>query len=165
MLHRLLLLSLTFLPAVCGAVHEKVRLSWSELPKVISGRQIHVTLEDRAWIEGKVLAVESDGLRIRVSFSSNEKRFPAGQSKVPAAAVISIRTSEHTRRWRALLTPAVPATLLVAMAAVTASVSPAPEAQKVIGIGVGVAVGGTVAGYWAGNRLDRKRVIEIEVIH
>jgi hypothetical protein len=47
-----------------------------------------------------------------VSLSSNEKRFPADQSKVPAA-------------------------LLGAMAAVTAGVSPAPEPGKVIGIGVG----------------------------
>lgn len=165
MLLRVFLLSLAFVPAACGAVQEKVRLSWNELPKVVSGRQIHATLEGRAWIEGKVLAVEPDGLRMRVSFSSDEKRFPTGQSKVPAAAVLSIRTSEYSRRWRALLTPAVPAALLAAMAAVTARVGPAPEPQKVIGIGVGVAVGGTVAGYLAGRRLDRKRVTEIEVIH
>ncbi|MGA2268253.1 MAG: hypothetical protein ABSH44_07250 [Bryobacteraceae bacterium] len=40
---RLFLLFLTLLPAVCGAVQEKVRLSWNELPKVIFGRQARVT--------------------------------------------------------------------------------------------------------------------------
>ncbi len=117
----------------------------------------------RTHIEGTVLAIEPEALRLRISMTSSPKQYAKGETAVPRSAVSVIRTTKETKYWRLLLAPGIPAAALGAMAAATSGVSPTPDPQKVVPIGLGVAVGTTVAGYGLGNSLDSE-VTEIFVI-
>ncbi len=156
---------LVSLPALGAAgARTSVRLPWAELAPAAEGKNVTAVLRDGARIEARVLAVEPEALRVKIRFSSEPKTWPERTTLLPRGSVSVIRIVERSRWWRAVLTPGVPALMLGAMGVTASSVSPTPDPRKVVGIGVGVALGSTVGGYYLGRRLDLRRVTEISVI-
>ncbi len=147
-----------------AATRTSVRLPWAELGPAVEGRNVTAVLRDGARIEARVLAVEPEAMRVKIRFSSEPETWPEGAKSLPRGIVSMIRIVERSRWWRAVLTPGVPALMLGAMGVAASSVSPTPDPRKVVGVGVGVALGSTVGGYYLGWRLDLRRVTEISVI-
>jgi len=68
-------------------------LKWNDLPPMVAGRKLTATLRDGTRVKGKALAVEPEGLRMRVAGS---------ETTVPRAAVARLKVSRGTWRWRVI---------------------------------------------------------------
>lgn len=149
---------------VCFAgQRQKLELSWPELEPAIAGRKITMVLPDGTHIGGHVLAVENDTLRLRVTQTSDGKVMRKGPASIPRTSVRRIRIERHSKHWRAILTPGVPALMMAAMATAANSVGHTPDPVKLVKVGVGVTAGSVVGGYYIGKRLDRQELTEITV--
>ena len=86
-----LLLILT--PAL-AAKEEQLKLKWSELGQAVEGKKVIVALTDGVIIEGQILDVGSDALRIDVKVASNPQNYPKGQNSVRRPLVSVVRLKE-----------------------------------------------------------------------
>jgi hypothetical protein len=134
---------------------KEMQLKWSELDHVIHNKKVALLLPGGAQVKGKVLAVGREALRLRVSGTSDKKVLARGEREIPRASVSVLHLQHRTKRWRAILTPAIPIVLVGTLAVGAKSASPTPPPQVVIGIGMGVTLGGTVAGYYLGRFFDK----------
>jgi hypothetical protein len=94
----------------------EIQLKWFELDQVIHNKKVALVLPGGARVEGKVLAVEPEALRLRVSSRSDEKVLASGEREIPRASISVLRVQQRTKRWRAILTPAIPIVLVGALA-------------------------------------------------
>jgi hypothetical protein len=143
---------------------QRLRLEWQDLAPVIGDRKIALVLPDGTAIEGKVLGVEAGALQLQVTKTSDRKVMRKGPAEIPRAAVRVIRITRYANYWRLALTPGIPGAALGAMAVATSSVQPTPDPVKVVTIGMAVAVGTTITGYYLGKKLDCREWIEITVV-
>jgi hypothetical protein len=150
--------------ATAAEVPHELSLTWSELPAVVTGHAAKVRLSDGGSVVGKIHGVEPAGLRMAVSFATDEKRFPSRKLLIPAAEITQIRIEKRTRRWRAILTAGVPVVLLVAMAEAVQHTHPTSTGRETAGVAAAVAAGGTIGGYIAGWRLDRRDVLLVTIL-
>jgi hypothetical protein len=157
------LLIASLLPAFAGE-RKRLRLSWSELGPAVADRKIATVLRGGTAIEGKVLGVESDALRLRVTWTTDSKVVRKGETSIPRSSVSVIRMGRYSKHWRLILTPGFPAALIGGMAVGVSMHHYAPGPQQIIPIGIGVTLGGTLAGYYVGKRLDRRELTEITII-
>jgi hypothetical protein len=158
-----LLLTASQIPAGAGE-RKNLRLPWSELSPAVADRKIAMVLSSGTAVEGRVLGVEPDALRLHVTWTTDSKVVRKGKTSIPRSSVSVIRMGRYSKRWRLLLTPGLPAALLGAMAVATSSVSPTPAPGKVVWIGVGVTFGATITGYYVGKLLDRRELTEITIV-
>ena len=154
-----LLLILT--PAL-AAKEEQLELKWNELGQAVSGKKVMVALTDGGIIEGQVLDVGSDALRIDVKETSNPQDYPKGQNSVRRSLVSVVRLKEVRGNWRAIGTAiGVGVTVSSVILAVQQADEVAPAAGLVLG--GGLIVGGAAAGYFGGRAADR-RVVVITIV-
>lgn len=133
----------------------ETKAKWSDLAPLVNGRKVAMTLPAGTHIEGKVASVEPEGLRMRVSKTSDRRAVPKGETIVPRASVSVLQITEYNKKGRILCS-------LGAMGAGGAIVAaqnidvyegaaliavPAVEAAGIAGLGV--------AGYFIGKRIDR----------
>jgi hypothetical protein len=138
----------------------RLELKWSELGSRIAGRKVALALPDGTRIEGKALRVDPDGLRLKVTKTSDRKVQPKGEHMVPRQSLSVLRVTEYRKAGRlvGVLTP------FAAAAAVTAPLMSErfQTPPGVIFIPVLAAAGVSIAGYYIGKALD-KRVTEIKI--
>ena len=79
-----------------------MELKWNELGQAVSGKKVMVALTDGGIIEGQVLEVGSDALRIDVKETSNPQDYPKGQNSVRRSLVSVVRLKEVRGNWRAI---------------------------------------------------------------
>jgi hypothetical protein len=158
-----LLLTASQIPA-CAGERKKLRLPWSELGPAVADRKIAMVLPSGTAVEGKVLGVEPDALRLHVTWTTDSKVVRKGQTSIPRSSVSVIRMGRYSKHWRLLLTPGFPAALLGGMAVGVSMHHYSPAPQQIIPIGIGVTLGGTIAGYYVGKRLDRRELTEITIV-
>ncbi len=168
-LHRFVLLTLVLLLTASQAIafagaKKRVRLSWSELGPVIADRKIAMTIAGGTAVKGTVLGVDSDALRVRVTWSSDRRAVRKGATSIPRSSVSLIRMDRYSKHWRLILTPGLPAAALGGIYFAAGRVSPTPDPVKLVKIALGVTVAATVTGYLVGNRLDRRELTEITVV-
>jgi hypothetical protein len=139
------------------------KLQWNELGPRIENRKVAFELPDGTHVEGRVIAVQPDGLRMKVTKSSNRKVQAKGKRLVPREGLRLLRVTEY--RWMGRLLCTVGA-MGVATAIVASRQIDLYEGPQVVLVpvmaGVGV-VGTGVGGYFAGKRID-KRVIDIVIV-
>ena len=136
---------------------------WSELAPRVVGRQVALVLPEGTRVEGRVRAVEPDGLRLKVSKTSDRRVLARGERVIPRQAVSVLRVTEHRKLGRLLVTTAA---LAAAGGLVAAKYPDVYEGPALIAVPAVVAVGMAgvgVGAYYAGKALD-KRKIEIRVV-
>ncbi len=145
-----------------GAETGPVQLRWDELGPRITNKKIAFVLPDGTHVEGKVLAVEPEGLRLNVKKSSNRQIQPKGKHLVPRAGLSLVRVTEYRKLGRLLGTTAA----IGVTGGIVAALYPALyEGALVVAVPAGIAAGITgaaIGGYYAGKAFD-KRVTEIRI--
>ena len=146
-----------------GGEPRQLQLKWNELGPRIEDKKVALVLPGGTCIEGKVQVVGSDGLRLRISKTSDRKAQPKGMHLIPRQSVSTLRVTEYRKLARLLVTAGV----LAAAAGIAAASYPEPfeGAMYVVvpAVTAGGMAGGAVAGYYIGKKLD-KRVIEIRIV-
>lgn len=132
------------------------RLTWSELGPATQGKgkKIMMVLPSGTRIQGEVVSVEPQALIVNVTKTSNRGEVDKGRTSVPRSSVSVFETRQCGAKWRTILTIGIPGALLAATAAAMNAQSPAVNGQEAAGVGVGIAGGGIVAGYFLGRQLD-----------
>ena len=151
---------LLILSPALAAKEEQLELKWSEFRQAVSGKKVMVALTDGEILEGQVLDVGSDDLRIDVKETSNPQNYPKGQNSVRRSLVSVVRLKEVRGYWRAIGTAiGVGATVPLGIA-VRPHTHNATAGNIVVGVLIG---GGAAAGYFGGRAADR-RVVVITIV-
>ena len=139
-----------------AAADQAVETKWDALRPLIANQKIALALPDATEIQGKALAVGPEGLRMKVTKTSNRKVMHKGERLIPRASVSVIRITQH-RGLARLLVPAGVAAVSVALVA-TRDIDVYEGALVVVVpvVAVGGITGGTIGGYYVGKRIDRK---------
>lgn len=140
-----------------------LKLQWGELGSRIVGQKVAFVLPDGTHVEGRVITVEADGLRMKVAKSSNQKTQPKGKQLVARQGLTMLQVTEYRNlgRWLGTLGALGLASGIVAAQQIDLYEGPMVVVVPVV-IGVGVA-GAGVGGYYVGKRID-KRVTQIVIV-
>jgi hypothetical protein len=146
-----------------GGAPDQAQLTWNELGPRIADRKIALVLPGGAFIEGRVQGVLQDGLRVRVTKTSDRRTLRKGEQLIPRQSVSVLRVTEYRKLGRIL---AVTGTLGAAAGIVAANkpdIYGGPLLIIVPAVVAGGMVGLAVGSYYAGKRLDRS-VTEIRIV-
>ena len=139
-----------------------LQLTWEELAPRITHKKVAFALPDGTRVEGRVLSVEADGLRMKVSKTSNRHSQPKGKQTIARRNLSLIRVTEYRKRGRII------GTLGAAGAAAGISAASYPdiyEGPLLIAIPAVIAAGiagAAVGGYFIGKAFD-KHVTDIRI--
>lgn len=131
-------LTMAFTGLVFASRMETQELRWSELQAAVQGKQVEIVLSDDRQLEGKVLEVTPDILRLKTGSNVTE---------LPRATITTLALTKIKGRWRAggaAIGFAIPAGAL------------GERGQGALGL---LAFGGGVIGHFAGREADRKTVL------
>ncbi len=154
---------LLILSPALAAKEEQLELQWNELGQAVSGRKVIVALTDGEIIEGQILDVGSDDLRIDVKETSNPQDYPKGLNSVRRSLVSVVRLKEVRGNWRAIGTAiglGVTVPLGIGFAQYGANESNPELGATIAAVLIG---GGVAAGYFGGRAADR-RVVVITIV-
>lgn len=140
--------------ASLAAETRKERVAWSEVASATSGAKITMMLSSGTEIQGKVLEAEAGALIVDVTKTSNSKDVARGRASIPRPSASTIHARKCGLKWRAILGIGLPAGLLAATAGAINAQSPTVKGEEAYGVGVAVAAGSAVAGYFIGRQLD-----------
>ena len=151
----------------CGASQARqpgqLQLKWDELASRITDTKVAFVLPDGTRVEGKVIAVERTGLRLKVSKSSNRKTQPKGEHLVARQAISILRVTEHRKLGRLLGTLGAIAIAGGIAAASYPDLYEGPVLYIVPSVVAGGIAGAAVGGYYVGKAFD-KRVTKISIV-
>jgi len=137
-----------------AAETRKERVTWSEVAAATSGAKITMVLPSGTEIRGRVLELEPQALIVDVTKTSNSKDVAKGRASIPRSSASTIHVRKCGVKWRAILGIGLPAGLLAATAGAINAQSPTVKGEEAYGVGVAVAAGSAVAGYFIGRQLD-----------
>jgi hypothetical protein len=147
-----------------AAARKNLSVKWADLNQLVVGKKIELVLQGGLGIQGKVLVVKPDALRLRVTSTSDEKVLKPGVRGIPRSSVSLIRMEKLSKRWRAILTPAVPAVALLGMSVAASRVHPLPDPIKLGEIAVGITAAAALGGYVIGRHLDVRERVQITAL-
>jgi hypothetical protein len=140
-----------------GADPRELSLRWTELDSAVAGEQVRILLPSGARIEGKVAAVEVEGLRARITKTSDRRLEAKGEVVLPRASVSVLQVVTHGVGWRILGTAIGPILVGAAGASVAArGAGTVNDLPKYVGFGAAAVVGTGIGGYYLGKRAGRK---------
>ncbi len=146
-----------------GALPQQVRLTWGELEPSVAKKKVAFVLPDGTQVKGKVIAVEPDGLRMKVTDSSNRQSQPKGNQLIPRRVVSVLQVTDYRKLGRLLGTAGAVATAAAIVAAQDIDIYEGPALIIVPAVAAGGTVGAGIGGYYLGKALD-KRVTEIHIV-
>ena len=138
----------------------QLRLKWNELGPRITDKKVAFVLADGTQVEGKVIAVEPDGLRLNVSRTSNRAAQPKGKHLIARQALSVLRVTEYRKLGRLLGTMGAIGVAAGIVAAQSIDVYEGPMVIVVPIVIAGGLTGAAIGGYYTGKAID-KRVTEI----
>ena len=134
----------------------QTQMKWNEIPPLVTGKKVALVLPAGTEIQGKVLSVEPEGLRMKISKTSNRHDMAKGERLVPRQSVSVLRMTHYGKWGRIIGTTAPIAAALIAVSAQDISVYEGPLVVAVpAAIAAGTA-GASVGGYFIGKRIDRR---------
>ncbi len=145
---------LLILPAATPSRAATETRPWSQLGEVTKGKKIKMVLPSGTRVEGTAVGVDTEASTVEVTKTSNHQEIGKGNASIPRSSVSVIQTRQCSRKWRAILGMGLPAGLLGGTVAGMNAQSPAVDARMALGVGVAVAAGGAVGGYFIGRSLD-----------
>jgi hypothetical protein len=150
-----------------GGELKPLQLTWTDLGSQIAQgkmpRKFGLVLPDGTHIEGRVVRVEADGLRLDVRKTSDRKAHPKGEQLIPRQWVSVLRCTEYRSTGRLIGAIAAPAAVAAGMLAGAPRGGEGPGVVLIPVIGVGAAAGAAIGGYYVGKAVD-KRVTEIRIV-
>jgi hypothetical protein len=152
--HRLAAEAAVSEPQRAGASSDVLELRWSELPPLLQGRRVDVTLTDGTTIRGDVLAVRDEELVVDVRRASRGVQDAHRQGNVPRTSVSIIRFQRSGSSWGRNLGTVIGVLTGVVVGAYVAATT-TDSAGAGIPTFLAVASGFTLAGYYSGRHLDR----------
>ena len=143
---------------------EQVKLKWSQLGEVVTGKKATVALTDGAILEGRVTTVGAESLAIEVKKTTQEQAYPKGQNSVRRELVSVVRVKEISGNWRAIgvAIGAAPAAVVGAFAYQLAE-NEGGATSATGGAVAGLVAVGAAAGYFLGHSADTK-VLVISIV-
>ena len=148
-----LILSLLNVTAGVGAETRTQRVSWSEVASATKGAKITMVLPGGGEIRGNVLDAKAQALIVNVTKTSSAN-FPKGRVSIPRASVSTIHSRKCGAKWPTIFGISLPAALMGSAGAAINAQSPTVKGQEAGGVILALGVGGAVAGYFIGKRLD-----------
>ena len=145
-----------------GGEPGQLQMKWSELDSVIAGRKVALVLPSGTHIQGKVLRVEPEGLRLNIAKTSDRKAQPKGEHLIPRQSVSVLRYTEYRKIGRLVGTLGLPAAVAVGALAATPSYLEGGAIAAAAAARTGCVVGAAIGGYYIGKRVD-KNITEIRV--
>jgi hypothetical protein len=156
-----LLAALILCSSAIAAASSAERLSWSQLPS-IAGKDVRIVMPDSAVVSGRVIAVEPEALVVEVRESTSPAVYPKGQLRVPRATLKTFEMHTKGVRYRIIGTVLGAAGGLVgggvAGFAAGGGILSNQHNARAAAVFLGIAAGGTAAGYLVGNAADRRTV-------
>lgn len=149
-------------PQRAAPTSDVLELLWSELPPLLQGRRVDITLTDGTTIRGDVLAVRDEELVIDVRGASRGALDAHRQGNVPRTSVSIIRFQRSGSSWGRNLGTVIGVLTGVVVGGYVAATT-ADSAGTGIPTFLAVASGLTLAGYYSGRHIDRT-VTTIRVI-
>lgn len=146
-----------------GGELKPLQLTWSDLDSHVAHQKVGLVLPDGTHIEGKVVQVEPDGLRLDVRKTSDRKAHPKGKQLIPRQWVSVLRCTEYRRTGRLIGTIAAPAAVAAGMLAGAPRYLEGPGLILIPAIGAGAVAGAAAGGYYVGKAVDKK-VTEIRIV-
>jgi hypothetical protein len=141
----------------------QAQLKWEDLASRITKKKVAFVLPDGTRVEGKVIAVEPDGLRLNVSKSSNRQAQPKGKHLVARQGLSVLRVTEYRKLGRVLGTLGAVGLAGGIVAASSIDLYEGPLVVIVPAVIAGGIAGAAVGGYYTGKAID-KRVAEIRIV-
>lgn len=129
------------------------QLHWSELGAYINNQKIALVIPNGPRLEGRVLVVEPEALRLEVRKTSDAKAFAKGEASVPRASVTTLELRQMHIRGRVIGT-AVGAVPFAALAVLVADLGLNKPGRAAAGLAAAASL--PVAGYFLGRLADRK---------
>ena len=80
--------------ATQAPAEDKLRLHWNELAPLVTGKRVWLPLSEGVRVAGKVREVDSTGLKVEVTKSSDRKAYPKGLVSIPRSSVSTIRLNK-----------------------------------------------------------------------
>jgi hypothetical protein len=149
--------------AQAGAPPQQARLKWGELGPAVAGKNVAFILPDGTHVRGKAIAVEPDGLRMKVTHTSNRQSQPKGRHVVPRQAISLLQVTDYRKLGRLLGTAGAVAAAAGIVAAHDIDIYEGPLVVIVPVVAVAGTAGAGVGGYYLGKAFD-KRVAEIRIV-
>lgn len=152
-------------PAAWAGQTGQASLKWSELGPRITGKKVALVLPDGTNVQGKVRAVDPDGLQLDISKTSDKRAQPKGLHTIPKQSLSGLRVTEYRKAGRLLFTLGALATAggFVALGTRDSSLTEGPLVAIVPAVSAAGTAGLGVAGYYIGKALD-KRVTDIRIV-
>jgi len=88
-----LVASMCFFAAQVPAA-ETIRLRWNELTPLVNGKRVRLTLNGAVRVAGTVHDVESTGLKVEVTKTSDRRTYPKGLATIPRSSVSTIQLNK-----------------------------------------------------------------------
>ncbi len=142
-----------------GAGAREVQAKWGELAPLVTDRKIALVLPAGTHVQGKVLAVEPEGLRMKVTRTSDRKALPKGERLIPRQSVSVLKLTEYRKLGRLLCTVGSVAVAAAVIASQDIDVYEGPAVIIVPAVATVGTLGIGVGGYFAGKRIDRREVL------
>jgi hypothetical protein len=146
-----------------AAKHEKLRLPWNELERVVAGKMVEFILPDGTAIKGRVVGFTSETLLVDIKKKSGGAVYKRGQASIPRSSVTTLQTKEMRGSWRAIGTAAGAAAGGTAGALAYRRFSNEGFVQTGVGAASGIIGAAAAIGFFAGRTADT-RVTTITVI-
>lgn len=142
---------------------ERISLHWSELGPYVTGHKVALVVPGGTSVEGKVREVNADGLRLRVSKTSDRKVLGKGEQVIPRQSVSVLHVTSYRALARVLCAVGGAAAAGIAVGAQDIDTYEGPLVVIVPAVTAAGIVGAGVGGYFIGKRID-KRVTEIRIL-
>jgi hypothetical protein len=150
--------------AACAGQAEQM-LKWRDLGPRIVDETVALVLPDGTSVRGKARAVDSAGLHLRVTKTSNKRVMPQGEQVIPRRSVSVLHMTEYRTagRWAATLGAMAVAGTIAGVKIGGAGLYEGTVVYIVPAVAVAGTLGAGVGGYYFGKALD-KRVTVIRVV-
>ncbi|MBI3665889.1 MAG: hypothetical protein HY236_06635 [Acidobacteria bacterium] len=80
--------------ATRAPAEDRLRLRWNDLAPLITGKRVWLPLNEGVRVAGTVREVESTGLKVEVTKTSDRKTYPKGLVSIPRSMVSTIQLNK-----------------------------------------------------------------------
>ena len=159
---RVIFLSVLLLAGPGGAFAQTkpLEMKWNELAQLVSGHRVAVLLNDGTSVRGEVVAVREDTFLLDVS--APVKGYQKGSGSIPRNSIALIDLERSRGAWGRTMGTVIGVLGGMTLGGYVLSTEHSSAGAELTTF-LGIAAGGSLAGYYAGKTID-KRVTHIKIV-